>query len=112
VTNHDERIARFVSEIGRCFHAPINQQETDMTKQYDDRNRGVLFSERDKKAKDEDRDYSGSLNVEGTEYWLSAWIKTSKAGNKFLSLSIKAKEEKISSAGGSRKSDMDDAIPF
>jgi hypothetical protein len=76
---------------------------------YDNRNRGALFSERDKKTKDDDRDYSGSINVEGTEFWLSAWIKTSKKGTKFLSLSVKPKEER--SGGGSPKRD-DSEIPF
>jgi hypothetical protein len=71
---------------------------------YDNTNRGVLFSERDKKSKDDDRDYAGTINIDGAEYWLSAWIKTSKAGNKFLSLT--------SSGGASRKRDMDDSIPF
>jgi hypothetical protein len=79
---------------------------------YDNTNRGVLFSERDKKTKDDDRDYSGTLNVEGREFWLSAWIRTSKKGNKFLSLSVKPKEEKTSSSRGSVKRDRDDEIPF
>jgi hypothetical protein len=78
---------------------------------YDNTNRGVLFSERDKKTKDEDRDYSGTINIEGTEYWLSAWIKTSKKGTKFLSLRVKPKEEKTT-GGSSVKREMDDAIPF
>jgi hypothetical protein len=78
---------------------------------FDNTNRGVLFNERDKKTKDDDRDYSGSINIDGTEYWLSAWIKTSKkTGGKFLSLSVKPKEEKAASAAGPRK--MDDEIPF
>jgi hypothetical protein len=111
MTDHHRRIARFVSEVGRVFYAPSNQQEATMA-DFDNTNRGVLFSERDKKTKDDDRDYSGSLNVDGTEYWLSAWIKTSKAGNKFLSLSVKPKQETTSSGGASRKRDMDDSIPF
>jgi hypothetical protein len=105
-----ERINRFVGEIGRVFHAPI-KQETTMTT-YDNTNRGVLFSERDKKTKDDDRDYAGTINIEGTEYWLSAWIKTSKAGAKYMSLSVKPKEERASSGAGSVKRDMDDYIPF
>jgi hypothetical protein len=79
---------------------------------YDNTNRGILFNERDRKSKDDDRDYSGSLNVDGTEYWLSAWIKTSKKGTKFLSLSVKPKDETTSSGGAPRKRDTDDEIPF
>jgi hypothetical protein len=79
--------------------------------EYDNTNRGVLFSERDRKSKDDDRDYSGSINVEGREFWLSAWIKVSKkTGQRFMSLSIKPKDE--DSRGGSVKRDIDDKIPF
>jgi len=77
--------------------------------EYDNRNRGVLFSERDKKTKDDDRDYSGSINIEGREFWLSAWVKTSKkTGAKFLSLSVKPKE---ANSGGGSVSD-NDSVPF
>jgi hypothetical protein len=58
---------------------------------FDNTNRGALFKD-DKKAKDTDRDYSGSINVDGVEYWVSGWIKTSKKGTKFLSLSVKPKD--------------------
>jgi len=81
--------------------------------EYDNTNRGVLFSERDKKTKDDDRDYSGTINIEGHEFWLSAWIKTSsKTGQKFMSLSVKPKQESRATGGGSPKRDMDDEIPF
>jgi hypothetical protein len=63
-----------------------------MTKQFDDRNRGILFAN-DRKTQDTDRDYSGSINVDGREYWLSGWRRTSKSdGRKFLSLSVKPKD--------------------
>ena len=57
---------------------------------YDNTNRGSLFKN-DRKDDAKFPDYKGSLNVDGTEYWLSAWIKVSKDGNKFMSLSIKNK---------------------
>jgi hypothetical protein len=63
-----------------------------MAEKFDDTNRGVLFNERDRKQAEKDRDYSGKINIEGREFWLSAWIKTSKKGLKFLSLSAKAME--------------------
>jgi len=78
---------------------------------FDNTNRGVLFSERDKKTKDDDRDYSGSINIGGCEFWLSGWIKVSKKGQKFLSLSVKPKDD-ARSGGGSITRDMDDSIPF
>ena len=66
--------------------------------QYDNKNSGVLFSNRDAKANNERApDYKGSINVDGVEYWLSAWIKegrdgTKLAGQKYMSLSVQPKE--------------------
>jgi hypothetical protein len=59
-----------------------------MAKQFNDENRGVLFKS-DNKQKPEDRDYGGEIDVRGEKFWLSGWIKQSRAGKKFLSLSIK-----------------------
>jgi uncharacterized protein (DUF736 family) len=58
--------------------------------EYDNNNRGSLFKN-DRKDDAKFPDYKGSLNVDGTDYWLSAWIKISKDGNKFMSLSVKNK---------------------
>ena len=58
--------------------------------EYDNNNRGSLFKN-DRKDDAKFPDYKGSLNVEGIDYWLSAWIKISKDGNKFMSLSVKNK---------------------
>lgn len=60
-------------------------------KQYDNTNRGVLFPN-DKKGNEKRPDLTGDINVEGVEYRLSAWKKSSKAGNNFLSISIQKKE--------------------
>lgn len=62
-----------------------------MTKQYDDTNRGALFKN-DRKELDNHPDYKGSINCDGVDYWLSAWIKEGQKG-KFMSLSIKPKDE-------------------
>jgi hypothetical protein len=110
-------IEAFIKETTRCFGAPpasvvLRRGETEM--EYDNTNRGALFNERDRKTKDNDRDYSGSINIEGAEYWLSGWVRTSKkSGKKYLSLSIKPKVEKpAESAKKSPAQDLDDEIPF
>lgn len=61
-----------------------------MSGDYDNTNRGVLFKNDDKQA-DTHADYRGNINIGGKEFWLDAWIKTSKAGKKFMSLSVKPK---------------------
>ena len=58
--------------------------------QYDNTNRWSLFKN-DRKEKDTHPDYSGTLNVDGREFWISAWLKDGAKG-KFFSGSIKPKE--------------------
>jgi hypothetical protein len=60
-------------------------------KQYDDSNKGALFKN-DKKEGDNDPDYTGTINVEGSEFWISAWVNTAKSGMKYMALKIRAKD--------------------
>lgn len=62
--------------------------------EFDNTNRGVLFKN-DNKEKETQPDYSGNINVEGKEFSLAAWIRTSKDGSKkFLSVSVSEPREK------------------
>ena len=78
--------------------------------EYNNENRGALF-------KNERRDdekfphYKGSLNVEGVDFWLSAWIKLRKDGQKFMSLSIKNKNADADKPKKAKQQDFDD-MPF
>jgi hypothetical protein len=58
---------------------------------YDDTNRGALFKNHDKKSA-RDPHYSGTINVGGNEFWLSAWVNESKAGTKYMSLAVRSKD--------------------
>lgn len=61
--------------------------------EYDNNNSGVLFKN-DKKETEKHPDYKGSCEVNGVEYWLASWLKTSsKTGEKFMSLSFTPKED-------------------
>jgi uncharacterized protein (DUF736 family) len=60
--------------------------------EYNNENRGSLFKN-EKKEEEKHPDMKGSLNVNGVEYWISGWKKTSKAGTGFISLSIRPKQE-------------------
>jgi hypothetical protein len=114
-------VARLVMQLAPCptcgatpcvnpsFCETCRQERTStMADKFDDTNRGVLFNERDRKQTEKDRDYSGKINIGGREFWLSAWIKTSKKGLKFLSLSAKAMDSPAAKAD----IDINDENPF
>lgn len=61
--------------------------------EYNNTNRGALFTN-ERKTQDNHPGFTGKINVEGKDYWLSAWGKTAKSGKKFLSLSVTPVEEK------------------
>jgi uncharacterized protein (DUF736 family) len=80
--------------------------------EYDNTNRGMLMKNQNKTA-DNHPDYSGSLNVNGVDHWLSGWLKESKNGNKFFSLSVKPKEQKSEPKPKKQvEEDPNDPIPF
>lgn len=50
--------------------------------QYDNTNKIVIFKN-NKKEKETQPDYTGTVNVEGKDYSVSLWIKEGKAGKFF-----------------------------
>jgi hypothetical protein len=62
-----------------------------MTQQYDNTNKGTLGKNR-RKEKDSHPSHTGSINIEGKEYWLSAWVKDGSNNEKFFSISVKPKD--------------------
>lgn len=81
--------------------------------QYDNTNRGSLFRN-DRKQTDKHADYTGTINVDGQEFWLNAWLKESKGGQKFFSLSVRPKEARgeASERPAATPVAHDDVIPF
>lgn len=76
---------------------------------YDNTNRGALFKN-ERRESDNHPQYTGSINVDGQDYWLSAWLKDGKSG-KFFSLSVKPKDAPKKQAP-KRPAEVDDSIPF
>jgi len=85
---------------------------------YDNTNRGVLFKNKRKEQGDKKPEYTGSLNVNGTEFFLDAWLKTSQSGEKFMSVSVKQKDKQSETKPAQKAApansgfdDLDD-VPF
>ena len=80
--------------------------------EYDNHMRGVLFRN-SRKETDKHPDHQGNCEIEGKQYWISAWVKTSQKGIKFFSLSFKPKaapkEQPQQEFGATQP---DDDIPF
>jgi hypothetical protein len=91
---------------------------------YDNTNRGSIWKNKKKREGKQDADFTGSLNVNGVEFWVNAWKRKddASADAPALSFSIRPKEDQGQqpapkradpfSSGRSLKADMDDDIPF
>lgn len=72
---------------------------------YDNTNSGIL-ARNERKESDKHPDFTGQINVDGVEYWLSGWIREGKEGGKlegkrYFSLSVKPKDARKSSGHAS-----------
>jgi uncharacterized protein (DUF736 family) len=54
--------------------------------QYDNTNSGALFT--NVKKGEKHPDFKGQINVDGRDWEIAAWNRTSKNGNQFLSLKV------------------------
>ena len=85
--------------------------------QYDNEGRGVLFKNKER-TKDSQPQAKGSCQLEGVEYWVSAWTQESKAGQRYQSLSFQRKDEVHAKGAAEAKAamapaeDFEDDIPF
>jgi uncharacterized protein (DUF736 family) len=72
-------------------------------------NSGSLFRENEKKS-EKSPDYSGKIKINGKELRLAGWIKQTKSGDTYLSLSVS--EPRSKNGGGQSKPAPANDIPF
>ncbi len=90
-----------------------------MKQEYDNEMRGVLFANKER-TKDSQPQAKGSCQIDGVEYWVSAWTNEAKSGQKYQSLSFQRKDEVHAKGVAQAKaamepegfSDLEDDIPF
>ena len=87
---------------------------------YDNTNRGAIWPNDRMRPDKQDADFTGSINVDGVEYWLNGWRRKedAKPGAPVMSFSIRKKDaapvankppQQPASAG---KDFRDDDLPF
>lgn len=74
-------------------------------------NSGSLFRN-DKKETEQHPNLKGSAMIGGEEYWVSAWTKLSKSGEKWVSLAFTPKQEQAPKPAGKSADPWDDEIGF
>lgn len=82
--------------------------------EYDNTNRGQIWKN-DKKETEKHPDFKGDINIEGKEYWISAWKRKEGANPKApaLSFAVQPKDKaQQSQSPAAPPNDFDDDIPF
>jgi hypothetical protein len=82
---------------------------------YDNTNRGSIWKN-EKKEKDTHPDFTGSINVDGVDYWLNGWRRKEGAGPKSpaMTFTVRPKDAQQGQRTMSKSNgdDMNDEIPF
>jgi uncharacterized protein (DUF736 family) len=85
---------------------------------FDNNLRGALFKN-DKQGNEKRPDYKGECEIDGEKFYLSAWIRTSKKGAKFMSLQFERPQAQSGGAAPAPATEApvapttgDDDIPF
>lgn len=86
--------------------------------QYDNTNSGVMFKN-DRKTKETQPGWKGTVNIGGQEYWVSGWVNEIKGGprrgEKMISMQLQEKEPQHSTPQAPTADPADeyeDDIPF
>jgi hypothetical protein len=85
--------------------------------EYDNTNRGSIWKNDKRRDDSNDPDFTGSLNVGGVEYWVSAWRRKEGANPKSPALSFAVKPKTAQQKQDERmrhttREELGDEIPF
>ncbi len=86
--------------------------------EFDNTNRGSIWKN-EKKEKATQADFTGTINVDGVEYWLNGWRRKEGAGAKSpaMTFSVRrkdgaAKPSRTATLPKASTDDLDDFVPF
>ena len=83
---------------------------------YDNTNSGIM-ARNERRDTDKHPEFTGSINVEGTDFWLSAWVNEGKPGvklegKKYFSIKLTRKEGGSTGRPAGDSNFVSDDIPF
>jgi len=80
---------------------------------YDNTNSGAIWPNKNRKT-DKHPTHTGSINVEGVEYWINAWVGDKTKNQPSLSFKIQPKEGKapVQPTAPATHEPFDGSIPF
>jgi len=73
---------------------------------------GALFKNK-RRTQPSHPDYTGQAKIDGIEYWVSAWIKNTPNGDKYMSMAYTKKDVQPSNNDFEQNTDFDNSdVPF
>ena len=84
---------------------------------YDNTNTGILTRNMECDEARKQPQYRGSMNVDGVEYWISAWVQEGKTGSKlegqkYFSMKYEPKQQQAQQPPPKPQAAVDQDIPF
>ncbi len=79
-------------------------------KQYEQKNNTGAIFRNEKKTEETHSDYNGTAKIAEKEYWVNAWVNTSKAGKKYMQIKFVHKEK--ASPTEQKGENIEDSLPF
>jgi len=74
-------------------------------------NTGSVFAN-DRKTEDARPDRTGTAKIDGVDYWVNGWLRKTKNGKPYLSLSFKPKNADTTKPKQYILDDLNDRVPF
>lgn len=115
-------VLAYGKSVRAAYAKPTSRRESEMAFEQKDMSGALFRIDPDKRKSENGPEFDGSITIRGEKFFLAGWVRESKSGKKYFSLSAKPAEEKPTApakaaaparnGGGFAKPVDDDTIPF